>query len=92
MLHRQLRNALEEIFGTPFIDDALGQPEMAQLTIYERRDDFRKAVLGFQRLNFREEQQEYAEGLEAELGVALVCALLDTETREVVAELGLSYL
>ena len=92
MLHRQLRNALEEIFGTAFIEEALGQPEMAQLTIYERREDFRRAVLGFQRLNFREEQQEYAAKLEAELGVALVCALLDTDTREVVAELGLSYL
>lgn len=92
MLHRQLRNALEEIFGEAFIEDALGQPEMAQLSIYERRDDFRRAVLGFQRLNFRDEQQRYAADLDPELGVALICALLDTQTRELVAELGLSYL
>jgi hypothetical protein len=92
MLHRQLRNALEEIFGADFIEKALAQPEMAQLTIYERREEFRRAVLGFQRLNFREDQQEYAIKLDSDLGIALICALLDKPTRELVAELGLTYL
>ena len=92
MLHRQLRNALEEIFGVAFVSDALNQPELAQVVIYDRQEDFKKAVLGFQRLNYRDEHRRYAVVLEQELGIALICSLLDTDTRELVAELGLSYL
>lgn len=92
MLHRQLRTALEEIFGNEYISNALSQPEMAQLILYERPKDFKQTVLGFQRLNYREEQEAYAEGLEAALGVALICSLLDESTRELVAELGLNYI
>ena len=92
MLHRQLHNALEEIFGTEYVEAALGQPELAQLVLYERPEQFKKAVLGFQRLNFREEHTAYATDLERELGVALICALLDNPTRELVVELGLNYL
>ncbi|MCC7262780.1 MAG: hypothetical protein IT369_09695 [Candidatus Latescibacteria bacterium] len=92
MLHRQLQNALEEIFGSQFVQDALEQSERAQEVIYDRPQDFRQAVLGFQRLSFRDEQQRYAEALEPELGVALICALLDDPTRELVWELGLNYI
>lgn len=92
MLHRQLRNALEEIFGKEYLEGALEQPELAQLVLYERPADFKRAVLGFQRLNFREEHVEYVATLERELGIALICALLDDETRELVDELGLTYL
>jgi len=92
MLHRQLRNALEEIFGTDYVEDALSQTEMAQLVLYDRPEEFKKAVLGFQRLNFREEHVAYVAALERELGVALICGLLDGETRELIAELGLNYL
>ena len=49
-------------------------------------------MLGFQRLNFRDEHTTYATELERDLGVALICSLLDTETRDLVAELGLNYL
>ena len=92
MLHRQLRTALEEIFGQEFVADALNQPEMAQLLLYERPDDFKETVLGFQRLNYRDEQQHFAAKLESELGVTLICSLLDESTRELVAELGLNYI
>ncbi|MFA6110244.1 MAG: hypothetical protein WDA75_15880 [Candidatus Latescibacterota bacterium] len=92
MLHRQLRNALEEIFGVEFVAAALGQPELAQVVLYERPEDFKRAVLGFQRLNFREEHQVYVSRLERELGIALICSLLDQDTRELVVELGLNYL
>ena len=92
MLHRQLRTALEEIFGREFVDDALSRPEMAQLLLYERPDDFKETVLGFQRLNYRDEQQGFAAQLENDLGVALICSLLDESTRELVAELGLTYI
>lgn len=92
MLHRQLRNALEEIFGVEFVTAALGQPELAQVVLYERPEDFKRAVLGFQRLNFREEHQVYVSHLERELGIALICSLLDQDTRELVVELGLNYL
>jgi hypothetical protein len=92
MLHRQLQNALEEIFGTQFVLDALAQPELAQVVIYDRPREFQQAVLGFQRLSFRDDQQRYAEALEPELGVALICALLDEPTRELVWELGLNYI
>ena len=92
MLHRQLRNALEEIFGTEYVADALDNREAAQLVLYDRPDEFKEAVLGFQRLNFRDEHTTYANELERDLGFALICALLDTETRDLVAELGLNYL
>ena len=92
MLHRQLQNALEEIFGSPFVQEALAQSERAQEVIYDRPQDFRQAVLGFQRLSFRDEQQRYAEALEPDLGIALICALLDDPTRELVWELGLNYI
>ena len=92
MLHRQLQNALEEIFGTQYLQEALDQPETAQVVLCERPEDFKQAVLGFQRLNFREEHREYVARLEHELGVALICALLDPPTRELVHELGLNYL
>lgn len=92
MLHRQLRNALEEIFGVDYVDDALRQPELAQLVLYDRPEEFKEAVLGFQRLNYRDEHIAYVGGLERELGVALICSLLDRDTRELVAELGLNYL
>ena len=92
MLHRQLRNALEDIFGAEYLEDALRQPELAQLVLYERPEQFKKAVLGFQRLNFREEHVEYVSTLEKELGIALICALLDEPTRQLVDELGLTYL
>ncbi len=92
MLHRQLRNALEEIFGADYVAEAIEQREMAQLVLYDRPEDFKKAVLGFQRLNFRDEQTSYAEGMERELAFALICSLIDNDTRELVAELGLNYL
>jgi len=92
MLHRQLQNALEEIFGTEYVEAALDQPELAQLVLYERPEQFKEAVLGFQRLNYREEHAAYAADLERELGIALICALLDNPTRELVVELGLNYL
>ena len=92
MLHRQLQNALEEIFGTQFVQEALTKTELAQVAIYERPDDFKQTVLGFQRLSFRDEQHRYVAGLEPELGIALICALLDEPTRELVWELGLNYI
>lgn len=92
MLHRQLQNALEEIFGTQCVEAALERPELAQLVLYERPEQFKETVLGFQRLNYREEHAAYAAGLERELGIALICALLDNPTRELVVELGLNYL
>jgi len=92
MLHRQLRSALEEIFGVEYVGEALANAELAQVTIYESPDAFKKTVLGFQRLNYRDEQSQYAADLERDFGFALICALLDTSTRELVAELGLNYL
>ncbi len=92
MLHRQLRTALEEIFGVEFVSDALANPELAQVVIYESPERFKETVLGFQRLNFRDEQVKYANQLERDFGFALICALLDGGTRDLVAELGLSYL
>jgi len=92
MLHRQLRSALEEIFGADFVSNALDQSDLAQSVIYESPDQFKEAVRGFQRLNYRDEQTEYAQQLDKSLGIALVCSLLDTSTREFVAELGLNYL
>lgn len=92
MLHRQLRSALEEIFGPDFVREALGQADLAQSVIHESPDQFRHAVLGFQRLNYRDEQTAYANQLERPFGVALICSLLDASTREFVAELGLNYL
>ena len=38
MLHRQLRSALEEIFGEEYISDALENAELAQVVIYESPD------------------------------------------------------
>ena len=92
MLHRQLRNALEDIFGSPFITEALDNPQVAENILYERPEEFKATVLGFQRLNYQDEHTSYASGLERELGIALICALLDTNTRELVSELGLNYL
>jgi hypothetical protein len=92
MLHRQLKTALESIFGSEFIDAALAQPELAQIVLYERTEEFKKTVLGFQRLNYQDEHQQYAAALEHELAVALVCSLLDNPTRELIVELGLNYL
>ena len=92
MLHRQLRSALEEIFGLDYVSDALGNAEVAQAVIYESPDQFKKTVLGFQRLNYRDEQEAYALGLDRQFGFALICSLLDNPTRELVAELGLNYL
>ncbi len=92
MLHRQLRTALEEIFGEEFIAESLRRSEYAQMIIYEQPEEFKKTVLGFQRLNYREEQSEYAQKLAPDFGYALICSLLDNPTRELVAELGLNYL
>lgn len=92
MLHRQLRSALEEIFGPDYVEEALRHAELAQVVIYERPDQFKDTILGFQRLNFRDEQSSYAGKLQRELGFALICSLLHNPTRELVAELGLNYL
>ncbi len=92
MLHRRLRSVLEEIFGVEYISDALEHAELAQVVIYESPDQFKKTVLGFQRLNYRDEQEEYASGLKRDFGIALICSLLDQGTRDLVAELGLTYL
>ena len=92
MLHRQLRSALEEIFGEEYISDALENAELAQVVSYESPDQFKKTVLGFQRLNYRDEHQDYASGLKRDFGIALICSLLDQGTRDLVAELGLTYL
>lgn len=92
MLHRQLRNALEEIFGGPFVAEALANAPIAHLVLYERREDFKEAIRGFQRINFRDEHTAYAAAMERELGIALICALLDNDTRALVSELGLNYL
>ena len=64
MLHRQLHTALEEIFGAEYVADALGNSEIAQVVIYECPDRFKDTVLGFQRLNYRDEQMNYAKSLE----------------------------
>lgn len=92
MLHRQLRTALEEIFGEDYVAEALARAEYAQLVIHQMPEEFKRAVLGFQRLNYRDEQSEYARQLDRHLGFALICSLLDNSTREMVAELGLNYL
>ena len=92
MLHRQLRNALEDIFGAPFISEALENPQVAQKILYERPDEFKSTVRGFQRLNCQDEHTSYAASLEHDLGIALICALLDGNIRELVSALGLNYL
>jgi len=92
MLHRQLRNALEEIFGVSFVEDALNNTPIAQAVLYERPEEFKETILGFQRLNFRDEHTSYATAIERELGIALICALLDNDTRELISDLGLNYL
>jgi hypothetical protein len=92
MLNRQFRTALEEIFGADFVEESLRRSEYAQMIIYEQPEEFKKTVLGFQRLNFRDEQTEYANKLAPDFGYALICSLLDNSTRELVAELGLNYL
>ena len=92
MLHRQLKTALEDIFGVDIVEDALSQPELAQIVLYERSEEFKKTVLGFQRLNYREEQRPYVARLEVEMRVALICSLLDDDTRQLVIELGLNYI
>jgi len=92
MLNRQFRTALEEIFGADFVEESLRRSEYAQMIIYEQPEEFKKTVLGFQRLNFRDEQTEYANKLAPDFGYALICSLLDNSTRELVAELGLNFL
>lgn len=92
MLHRQLRTALEEIFGEDYVEEALRHSELAELVICERTDEFKDTVRGFQRLNYRDEQSSYAAGLQREYGVALICSLLHNPTRQLIAELGLNYL
>jgi hypothetical protein len=92
MLNRQFRTALEEIFGADFVEESLRRSEYAQMIIYEQPEEFKKTVLGFQRLNFRDEQTEYANKLAPDFGYALICSLLDNSTWELVAELGLNYL
>ena len=92
MLNRQFRTALEEIFDADFVAESLRRSEYAQMIIYEQPEEFKKTVLGFQRLNFRDEQTEYANQLAPAFGYALICSLLDNSTRELVAELGLNYL
>ena len=64
----------------------------AEIVLYDRPEEFKQAVLGFQRLNYHEEHREYAVELEPEMTVALICSLLDNGTRELVTELGLNYL
>ena len=92
MLHRQLRNALEEIFGVDFVAEALLETDRAQAVLYQRQEDFKKTVLGFQRLNYRDEHQRFVTTLERDLAIALICALLDGNTNELISELGLSYI
>lgn len=92
MLHRQFRTALEEIFGEDYVEEALRNSELAELVICEHTQQFKDTVLGFQRLNFRDEQSSYAAGLQREFGVALICSLLHNTTRELITELGLNYL
>lgn len=92
MLHRQLRSALEEIFGEKFVEESLLQSEAAQRIIYEQPDRFKETIRGFQRLNYRDEQAAYADSLEPEYGYALICSLLHNPTRELLVELGMNYL
>ena len=92
MLHRQLRSALEAIFGLDVVESALNQPQLAQVVLYERTDEFKETILGFGRLNYQEEHLEFAAELGPELTIALICSLLDTATRELISELGLNYL
>jgi hypothetical protein len=73
MLNRQFRTALEEIFGADFVEESLRRSEYAQMIIYEQPEEFKKTVLGFQRLNFRDEQTEYANKLAPDFGYALIC-------------------
>ena len=80
------------IFGEDFVEESLRRSEYAQMIICEQPEEFKKTVLGFQRLNFRDEQTEYANKLAPNFGYALICSLLDNSTRELVAELGLNYL
>ena len=42
MLHRQLRSALEDIFGPEHVAQALAQPERAQRVLYERPAAFKR--------------------------------------------------
>ena len=44
MLHRQLRNALEEIFGVRFVTQALNEESTAYNVLYDRPDEFKKAI------------------------------------------------
>ncbi len=92
MLHRQLRSALEEIFGEAFVAESLLQSDIAQRIIHDEPDRFKQTIRGFQRLNYRDEQSAYADSLEPEYGYALICSLLDNPTRELIVELGMNYL
>ena len=74
------------------LGEALENPQVAQKILYERPDEFKSIVRGFQRLNYQDEHTSYAAGLEHDLGIALICALLDGNTRELVSDLGLNYL
>jgi len=92
MLHRQLKNALEEIFGEKFVTSALKDSKIAHDVLYGRPNEFKQAILKFGKLNYREEHTGYVENLDNDLKIALICSLLHNDTRELVSELGLNYL
>ena len=92
MLHRQLRNALEEIFGTDFLENALNECETAERVLSQRPADFKKAIIAFGSLNYRDEHTEFVNTIDHDLQTALICSLLDTRTRQLVKDLGLNYL
>ncbi|MEE3232549.1 MAG: hypothetical protein VX294_00150 [Candidatus Latescibacterota bacterium] len=92
MLHRQLQNALEEIFGVKFVAGALKNNKLAHDVLYDRPNDFKQAILKFGKLNYRDEHTEYIEKIDYDLKIALICSLLHNDTRELVSELGLNYL
>ena len=55
--------------------------------LYDRPDEFKKAILKFGKLNYREEHTIYVDNLDNDLKIALVCSLLHNGTRELVSEL-----
>ena len=76
----------------PLYQRSTRHPQVAENILYERPEEFKSTVLGFQRINYQDEHASYAASLERELGIALICALLDGNTRELVSDLGLNYL
>ena len=92
MLHRQLQNALEEIFGEKFVTAALKDSKTAHDVLRGRPNEFKQVILKFGKLNYREEQTGYIEKLDDDLKIALICSLLHNNTRELVSDLGLNYL